>query len=431
MKLLLSAPFNSELNLSTFNAYVDVVNTIDELHHIINDINEESDNYDWKLSWEKPNANISLYRSLNDNYTPNASRPIIELKVNNTAWLKTNLSISLFETTGKNIDDLDIDFCTLYFYDNTISILSLCIEDRGHHLSFADIDDLTFDICNILVTSFKPILQHMIHNLKRHPYFEAQQGNDEIFYKGNYSVYWVNRSLFINDSQYTRLETEIKKWCKFHTDDNITHDYIDYKIIFCIGNNVIITEIEPYGTYIQSINMATYFYCLYFFINNRVSKIFEDIENISLFEKNYKLLYKIERLVLFIDNKHQDIIFSLQGESKSITKHFYQVWGLEEIKSALNYKTSKVYELYKFERLQKTEKVGKIVQGTLTIIGASAIIDVALNIIVFSHEDFNKSFYGFGPTYIINKINPDIVLLLSSIIIGWLAVIVFKEMTKK
>ena len=127
MKLLLSAPFNSELNLSTFNAYVDVVNTIDELHHIINDINEESDNYDWKLSWEKPNANISLYRSLNDNYTPNASRPIIELKVNNTAWLKTNLSISLFETTGKNIDDLDIDFCTLYFYDNTISILSLCI----------------------------------------------------------------------------------------------------------------------------------------------------------------------------------------------------------------------------------------------------------------------------------------------------------------
>ena len=431
MKFLLSAPFNSELNLSTFNVYIDEENTINELHNIISEVNQESENYDWLLSWEKPNNNTSLYRSLNENYTPNALKPIIELKINDNAWLKRKLTSSVLEITDKNIDEIEIDFCNIYFYDNTISILSLCIDDKNHNVSLEDIDDFTFDICNILIIFFKPIFEIMIHNLKRHPYFEAQKGNNEIFDKRKYSLYWVNRSLFLNNSSYTTFEKEIKKWCKFHNEDNVTHDYLDYKIFFCIGNNVVITEIEPYGTYAQSINMATYFYCLYFLINNKVSRIFEDIENISLFEKNYKLLYKIERLVLFIDNKHQDIIFSLQGESKSITKNFYNVWDLDEIRSTLNYKISKVYELYKFERLQKSEKLGKIVQGALTIIGVSAIIDVALNIIVFSHEEFNNSFHSFGPTYIINKINPDLVLLLSSIIIGWITLIVFKEMTKK
>lgn len=431
MKLLLTAPFNSEINLSTFQAYRNQSETIEHLAILVRRFNQGATSYKWILHWQQPDESASFFKSLDENHLSNASKPILEVGIDDLVWLKEMVNNKLPISTIENFNTIKLVKCSIFLYDNTISILSLEIEDSYNNLQFESIDHITFEICQIILNFFKPVFIEMIDIFRLHPYFLVQVGSNNIFNRKPYVLYWVNRSLIINNNNLYNSEEQIRIWCKLYNNDYIKHDYLEFEVYFCVGNSIIVTENCLPSKYQEAINLSTYFYCVYFSINNRVSRIFEDIENTAVFENNYKLLYEIERLVIFLDNQHETIIFSLQGETKSIVKNFYNVWNLEDIRSILNYKISKVYELYKFERLQKSERVSRIVQGALTLIGASAIVDVVLNIILFSHEDFINNFTSFGLTYILTQINPDFILLLSFILLIWLAVIVTEDINNK
>lgn len=394
MKLLITCPFRTNINLNSINGYANLLQMSKQLQSAIKKCDFSEDVKITDIIHPKA-QNGTYYASLSEDNLSTTASPLFVIH-GTSSFIEKFRRKFLFETS------LVINSCNIEAYDNTIGILMVDFSIKDHSfLSQASpekAETLLTSLCQEIIHSLLPDLKRVEKALidkKIKPNFFLSPGNFQIFSDLNkssnlptndYSLMWATRILI--PSQHPSPQT-IQKWTQQTLSENNILQIEEAKIFICTGNNLIVGKITKPNleSLKKTLSICTYFYTIYELINQNLKLTFIKLHTqTKSTPKDLTDINQVSTYIDFIENEIFETNVGLQGFRNKLAESFMRQWKYDSLVKSVKQKKLSITQKIEHIRNKQKHSYSKIVETILAAIGGLTLFDLSLSLISFSNN---------------------------------------------
>jgi hypothetical protein len=402
-RLILSAPFRTQLNLNTVSALLHSEATCDLLiAAAIKAQQAVSIEFEISSIWKSQTATELHYSQLTEDSAPLSATPLFRIKFNERIidnLVKVNNNSEVVKIRG-------VVECILEYYDNTIGLLYcvLDIELPGTDAQSLRVIDLwTVGYCGSVVDyayHAELALYDSLHSLSS-KYSRLglvlRPGKDLIFLApsgpvrrripAQHKLLWVTRILSNHDSLVTK--EMIEYWTQQQDPEDKAIRFDNTQLSFFVGNSIFIgaPPVAAYKTIKTALSICAYYYALYDICNRNLRGIRLDLAKHSFRRRlPVKRLNHIRSQLEFLENEQIDAVLGLQGSRKLIASKILEVWEYKLLVDTVERKLRGVGRLVDYSLQEQQSHYTKLVEAILAAIGGVSLLDFSLNLLTFARN---------------------------------------------
>lgn len=402
MRFWFSCPFRTGINLSTLRALEHADSVSAAIDATIRETSRrQGSDAVVRNRWAVTGGTELRYASLSEDHLPLAAQPLFEFVIS-PDLLVNCLPHQLLRNLAA---DAAVISCLIEYYDNTIAICRLTVEFSPEAFEaiggFSRVDEWSTSLCTSVIRYNKQQEEAFAKALTRqsrsegHDFFHAR-GEFRVFLDrnktdraaGGTDALWVTRVLVQGTD--TVDERSLCQWTQCAAMDGGILDLGAGAVALRPGNSVVLKSLSTHeaDALQRMISLCTYFFVLYAILNQNLKFIYLDMAT----EKKRALKYahsvaRINAYVTFLENEFNDVLMGLQGLRKACAEALLETWEYADLVTAAQQKKDAVSQAIQYAHRQRQNGYARFIEAILAGIGGFAVLEFALNLIVFSRNE--------------------------------------------
>lgn len=404
LRILLVAPFRTDLNLDTARVSLDPCQLKQDISALCSTLKGRLPGAITLRSWTSEDQTGPLkYASLAEDNLPPCSKPFLVLE----------------STSGGAPDPRErspkIESCHIELYDNTIGILRLVVEVPRHDSKDRlrtpeEIDHLTTKFCGeVLVEHATGIdyVHRVVEDLAdgKAGYSFLTRRKFEIFAQPSrrsggvvqLSPLWVTRVLLLSGNQADLCGKDyLEAWTQSKISDSGSPSAANTKIHFSkayahffVGNSVLLGDLSAGEALAleSSVSISNYFYAIADIVNCNLSEMIsrsrlaKESARIAMARHHESTCSHLD----YMESIYRDLWLGLQGYRKRIAVALFSCWEYDLLRASIASKRSILAREIESAFENRRARSARVIEVILASIGGVALLDFCVNLYSYVH----------------------------------------------